>query len=62
MCFSRAVGRSENPGGGGACCNVVGITVHLVDIGLADLPKLLESQCPSGSDSPVIVIAVNFSM
>ena len=35
MCFSKDVGRSKNLGEGGACCNVVCITVPLVEIGLA---------------------------
>ena len=34
----RAVGRSENPGGG-AICNLVGIIWPPVEIGLTDLPK-----------------------
>ena len=35
-----AVGRSENPGGGGeARSNVVGIIYSLVEIGLIGLPK-----------------------
>jgi hypothetical protein len=37
-CLRHAVGRSENPWGGGSD-NLVGVLCPLVEIGLTDLPK-----------------------